>query len=130
MMDERQVERLSACMSGIANVSDLTERMRGAAEDVVGAGMEGAEANGDTVVVYRQHLEKKAREIVDTYRDSEILEWVSADTRAERMIEEYVKASGGWNGNNLIALLRGCHTYALLRIVYAGMVSVKTVTIK
>lgn len=130
-MDERQLDQLSAVMSALSGIAGLSERTRSRIEDIVGAGMEGATegANG-AVSMSREHFLKKTHEIVESLSNLDILLWVSNDPRAERMIEEYVREDKGWDGHNLIPLLRRCMEYEYMRIVYAALVSVKTVTIQ
>lgn len=130
MMDGLQVDRLSACMDGLICITGLNQTIREMAEDVIGAGMEGAQEKGEGVVVFRADMEKKAHEIVESLGTTDILRWVAEDARAEKMIEEYVGVSGGWKGEGLIPLLRKCREYEIMRVVYAAMLSVKTVTIQ
>lgn len=132
-MDERQVERLAACISAISTVPNLTENIRGAVQDIIGAGMESATGNDDgSVVMQRKAMEDKAHSLVTAQTDHDVLDWVAADIRAVSMIEEVARINGGWKGvrDSFVSLLRQSMEYELMRIVYAALLSVKTVTIE
>jgi len=132
-VNERQVERLAACVSAIASVPNLTETIRGTVQDIIGAGMEGAVGRDDgSVTMRRRDMEARAHSLVTARTHHEILDWVTNDVRAVPMIEEVTRINGGWKGgrDSFIALLRQSMEYELMRIVYAALLSVKTVTIE
>ena len=129
-MEEQHVLKMTAALDVLSSIEGISEQDRDFAYDIIKKSFDTAVIVDDEVRISKEAIRREAKRIAQELPLSEVMKWVGNDPAAERRIEEYVRLRYGWDGHGFAPLLRGCREFALIRIVYAALTTVKTVVVK
>lgn len=129
-MEERHVLKMTAALNVLSSIEGISEEDRDYADDIIRKTFETVEVVDDEVRISKEVIREEAKRIIESLPTSMILRWIGDDPAAERRIEEYVQLRYGWDGHGFEQLIRECRKFALVRIVYAALTTVKTIVVK